>query len=84
MLPAVFARLHPRYDSPVAVIILLTAISTVAPWFGRQVLVWLVDAGGLATVLGYFLVTVSFLRLRKRYPDLERPYQVPAPKLVGE
>ena len=84
MLPAVFARLHPRYDSPIAVIILLTAISTVAPWFGRQVLVWLVDASGLATVLGYFLVTVSFLRLRKRYPDLERPYQVPAPKLVGE
>ena len=83
MLPAVFARLHPRYESPVAVIILLSAISTVAPWFGRQVLVWLVDAGSLATVLGYFLVTVSFLRLRKRYPNLERPYQVPAPRLVG-
>lgn len=83
MLPAVFARLHPRYDSPVAVIVLLTAVSTAAPWFGRQALVWLVDAGSLATVLGYFLVTVSFLRLRKRYPNLERPYQVPAPKLVG-
>ena len=83
MLPAVFARLHPRYHSPVAVIILLTAISTAAPWFGRQALVWLVDAGSLATVLGYFLVTISFLRLRKRYPNLERPYQVPYPKLVG-
>lgn len=83
MLPAIFARLHPRYESPVAVIVLLTAISAIAPFFGRQVLVWLVDAGGLATVLAYFLVTVSFLRLRARHPDLERPYRTPAPKLTG-
>lgn len=83
MLPPVFSRLHPRYESPVAVIVLLTSISIVAPFFGRQVLVWLVDAGGLATVLGYFLVTVSFLRLRKLHPELERPYRVPAPRLIG-
>jgi APA family basic amino acid/polyamine antiporter len=52
MLPAVFAKLHPRYESPVAVIVLLTGISSLAPFFGRQVLVWLVDSGGLATVVG--------------------------------
>ena len=72
-----------RYESPVAVIVLLTAISILAPFFGRQVLVWLVDAGGLATVLGYLFVTVSFLKLRKSHPELERPYRVPAAKLVG-
>jgi amino acid transporter len=83
MLPERFARLHPSYHSPVAVILLLTGISLVAPFFGRQVLVWLVDAGGLATVIGYFLVTVSFLRLRKRYPDLPRPYLVPVGTFVG-
>lgn len=83
MLPPRFARLHPRYESPVAVIVLLTGISAVAPFFGRQVLVWLVDAGGLATVLAYFLVTVSFLRLRKRHPGLDRAYQVPVPALTG-
>ncbi len=83
MLPATFAHLHPRYESPVAVIVLLTAISILAPFFGRQVLVWLVDAGGLATVLGYLFVTVSFLKLRKSHPELERPYRVPAAKLVG-
>ena len=83
MLPATFARLHPKYESPVAVIVLLTAISMLAPFFGRQVLVWLVDAGGLETVLGYLFVTVSFLRLRKSHPELERPYRVPAATLVG-
>lgn len=83
MLPSMFARLHPRYESPVAVIVLLTGISILAPFFGRQVLVWLVDAGGLATVLGYFLVVVSFLRLRRTNPQLPRPYRVPSPTLVG-
>ena len=33
MLPAVFARLHPRHGSPVAVIVLLTAVSALAPFF---------------------------------------------------
>lgn len=83
MLPAVFARLSPKYESPVAVIVLLTAISAVAPFFGRRVLVWLVDAGGLATIVGYFLVTVSFRRIGRKYPSLPRPYRAPAPRLVG-
>ncbi len=83
MLPAIFARLHPRYESPVAAIVLLTTLSSLAPLFGRQALVWFVNAGGLATVLAYFFVTVSFIRLRRRYPNLQRPYRVPAGRLVG-
>ena len=83
MLPAIFSRLHPRYGSPVAVIVLITLVSMLAPLFGRPALVWLVDAGGLAAVAGYFLVTVAFLRIRARYPSLPRPYRTPLPALVG-
>ncbi len=83
MLPEIFSRLHPRYESPVAVIVLVTTLSILAPFFGRQALVWLVDAGALAAVLGYFLVTISFLRIRARHPDLPRPYRVPAGPFVG-
>ncbi len=83
MLPPVFARLHPRYKSPVAVILLLTSLSLSAPFFGRQVLVWLVNSGGLATVLSYFFVTVSFIRIRKLYPNLKRPYRVFSPHVIG-
>ncbi len=83
MLPAVFSRLHPKYESPVPVIVLLTAITILAPLFGRQTLVWLVDAGSLAAVVGYFLVAVSFGRVRKHLPDLHRPYRVPAGRLIG-
>ena len=69
MLPAVFTRLHPRHGSPVAVVVLLTAVSALAPFFGRPALVWLVDAGSLATVVAYLLVAASFLVIRRRHPD---------------
>ena len=83
MLPAVFARLHPRHGSPVAVVVVLTGITVVAPFFGRPALVWLVDAGSLATVVAYLLVAAAFLVIRRRHPDLPRPYRVAAPGLVG-
>jgi basic amino acid/polyamine antiporter, APA family len=83
MLPAIFSRLHPRYDSPVAAIALITGLSVLAPLFGRPVLVWLVNAGGLAAVTAYFLVAVSFIRIRRRYPTLPRPYTAPKPAFLG-
>ena len=83
MLPAVFARLHPRYGSPVAVVAVLTGITVVAPFFGRPALVWLVDAGSLATVVAYLLVTAAFLIIRRRHSELPRPYRVAVSALVG-
>ena len=83
MLPAAFARLHPRFGSPAAVVAVLTAVTAVAPFFGRPALVWLVDAGSLATVVAYLLVAVAFLVIRRRHPDLPRPYRVAAPAAVG-
>ena len=83
MLPAAFARLHPRFGSPAAVVVVLTAVTAVAPFFGRPALVWLVDAGSLATVVAYLLVAVAFLVIRRRHPDLPRPYRVAAPATVG-
>ena len=83
MLPPMFTRLHPRYESPVAVVVVLTAIMAVAPFFGRPALVWLVDAGSLATVVAYLLVAVSFIVIRRRHPGLPRPYRTPAPSVVG-
>jgi basic amino acid/polyamine antiporter, APA family len=83
MLPPVFARLHSRHGSPLAAIALLTGLSMLAPLFGRQVMVWLVDAGSFAAVIAYFLVAISFVRLRRLHPSLPRPYKAPLPALTG-
>jgi amino acid transporter len=83
MVPAVFGRLHPRFHTPYVGIISIGLLACLAPLFGRTVLVWLVDAGGFATIVAYLFVPIAFLALRRKEPDLPRPFTVSHPNLVG-
>jgi amino acid transporter len=82
-LPALFGRLHPRFNTPRNAILLIGALSVIAPLFGRPAMVWLVDAGGLGIVVAYAFVALSFLVLRVREPALERPYAVKYWRFTG-
>ena len=82
-LPAVFGSLHPRFNTPHRAILLIGALSVLAPLFGRRALVWLVDAGGLGVVVAYAFVALSFLVLRMREPGMERPYAVKHWRFTG-
>ena len=46
MLPAFLGKLHPKYKTPKNAILLIGGLATLAPLFGRKMLVWIVDAGG--------------------------------------
>lgn len=83
MLPEWLGKLHPKYKTPTNAILLIGVLSTMAPLFGRKMLVWLVDAGGLSIVVAYLLVALSFLVLRYREPDMKRPFVVSNGKVVG-
>jgi basic amino acid/polyamine antiporter, APA family len=83
MLPAFLGNLHPRYNTPVNAILLIAVLSCAAPLFGRQALVWLVDAGGLGIVIAYGTVALSFIALRRNEPGMERPFRVRYGKAVG-
>lgn len=83
MLPRWFAYLHPRFRTPTHAVLFIGALSVLAPLFGRQMLVWLVDAGGLNIVVAFFVVALSFLALRRREPDMPRPFRVSAGPVVG-
>lgn len=76
MLPKVFAKVHGRYHTPVNAIILVGLAGIIAPFLGRQSLVWFVDAGSFALMIAYFMVCWSFIVLRKREPDMERPFKL--------
>lgn len=52
-LPATFGRLHPKYGTPDKATWFLLAISLVCPWFGRQVLSWIVDMTCVGAAVGF-------------------------------
>ena len=82
-LPSWLGDLHPRYRTPWKSVLLIGVMASIAPLFGRQTMVWLVDAGSFGTIVAYACVALSFLVLRRREPDMERPYLVPFGNLVG-
>jgi len=82
-LPAALGVLHPRFNTPHRAVILIGALSMLAPLLGRQALVWLVDAGSFGVVIAYAFVALSFIVLRYREPDMPRPYRVKHWKLTG-
>lgn len=82
-LPRKFCELHPRYRTPWLGIVVIGVLSCIAPFFGRTILVWLINAGSFGVILAYIFVPVAFLVLRKREPDLPRPYRVRFGKTTG-
>jgi amino acid transporter len=83
MLPRAFARIHPRYKTPHVSVLCIGALSCLSPLFGRTILVWLIDAGSFAVVVAYTFVPLAFLVLRRREPDMPRPFRLPAGRFLG-
>ena len=83
MIPRVFAKLHPRHKTPINALILIGILTMLAPFAGRVMMVWICDAGNFGCCLAYCMVAISFLILRKKQPDMPRPYKVPAGRLMG-
>lgn len=83
MLPAWLGRLHPKFHTPSNAVLAIGLLSAAAPFFGRKVLVWIVDSGSFAVVIAYMLVAVSFLLLRKNEPGMERPFRLRQGRPIG-
>ena len=83
MIPRFFVKLHKKYKTPVNALYLIGALSVLAPFCGRKMLVWIVDAGNFGCCLAYCMVAISFIILRKKEPDMARPYKVKHYKIVG-
>ena len=82
-IPKVFSKIHPKYQTPYVAILSLGILSATATLFGRTILVWLINTGSFAVTVAFLLVAISFLVLRKKEPEMERPFRVTHPNLVG-
>ena len=76
MLPRWLGVLHPRTRTPVNALLVLGGIATLTPFFGSKALGWIVDAGSPMIVIAYLIVSISFVILRRREPNMERPLRI--------
>ena len=83
MIPHVFCKKHKKYQTPYLSLIVIGILSIISLFFGRQMLTWISNCASFACCLTYCIVSLSFLRLRKKEPELARPYKVKNYYLVG-
>ncbi|WP_158915057.1 amino acid permease [Caulobacter sp. S45] len=75
LLPKVFATIHPRFRTPWIGTLLLGVLIAVAAAFLPIDL--LSDLVSLGTALAFAIVCLSVIYLRKKHPELNRPFRAP-------
>jgi APA family basic amino acid/polyamine antiporter len=81
LLPAVFARVHPRFGTPHVSTILTGALVGVVSAFAS--IDEMVDLTNIGTLFAFVLVCVGIVVMRFREPERARPFRVPfGPLLV--
>lgn len=83
MMPLRFSILHPKYKTPVKALLLIGVISMLSPLCGRVMLVWVSNVASFACCVAYFMVSLSFLLLRRNDSEMDRPYKVRNSRFVG-
>ena len=68
-LPKWFGYLSPKYGTPKNAIIFTMAASLFAPWFGREILIWIVDMTSVGAAIVFTYTTASAAILAKRNND---------------
>ncbi|MFO1242088.1 MAG: amino acid permease [Rickettsiales bacterium] len=75
LLPPSFSKIHPRFKTPYINTILIGGIVAVAA--GMTPISLLGDLVSLGTLLAFIIVCFSVYYLRKKQPDLARPFRTP-------
>ncbi|MCP4753043.1 MAG: amino acid permease [Proteobacteria bacterium] len=73
-LPSAFAYVHPKFRTPSVALIFL-GLMGVAGSFIKELIV-LFDTASAAVLICYVLVAVAVILLRRREPNMERPYKL--------
>ncbi|HEY4599688.1 MAG TPA: APC family permease [Cerasibacillus sp.] len=87
VIPSAFSKLHPKYKTPYVGIIFTTIIAMAAPWFGREVLVWIVDMSSIGVSIAYFYTCFTAYKLfkwsKKNTSGPEQALVAPWKKLIA-
>ncbi|UOQ45716.1 APC family permease [Halobacillus salinarum] len=59
ILPNAFRALHKNYHTPYVGILFTMGLCLIAPWFGRQALLWVVDMSSTGVAIAYFFCAAT-------------------------
>ncbi|NLW45631.1 MAG: amino acid permease [Syntrophomonadaceae bacterium] len=78
-IPGNFHEIHSQYGTPYKAIWTLFFVSTLWALVGTSQVIYvgIVNVSSFFLIIAWATVIISFMRLRKKQPDLERPYRVP-------
>lgn len=72
-LPQWFAKLDVKTKTPKNAILFVMLISLTAPWFGREVLCWVVDMSSIGAAIGYGYTSLATFKTLQQNPQDKRP-----------
>lgn len=83
VIPSVFGRVHKKYQSPWAAVLLVGGICIMTPFLGRNALQWFMDTSSMCALFSYIFVIISFILLKRNEPELARPFHIKGGIKVG-
>ena len=83
MLPSSFEKIHPKHKTPSVCIIFVTIVCCICPFFGREVIGWVVDMCSVGTAFGYFFTCVGAFILIKKYGDSDDTNKIHPSVAIG-
>lgn len=84
MLPSVFGKVHPKYQTPHTCVVFTSIVCIICPFFGREVINWVVDMCSVGTAFGYFFTCAGAYIMLKKYGDPDDDNRIhPAVALGG-
>lgn len=69
MLPRAFEKIHPKFDTPHFCVVFTMIVCMICPFFGREVISWVVDMCSVGTAFGYFFTCAGALMMLRRTKD---------------
>jgi basic amino acid/polyamine antiporter, APA family len=72
-----FGQTHPQHGTPARAVIFSGLVTFLSACLGRGAIVAFVDVGSFCIALAFLGVALSLIQLRKKFPDMDRPYRMP-------
>ena len=72
-----FGQTHSRYGTPARAVLFSGLVTFLSACLGRGAIIAFVDVGSFCIAMAFLGVALSLIQLRKKFPDMERPYRMP-------